>query len=166
MAGVNATGLRELYDHHAWATGVVLARAAELPSARTDGPARDALAHILTAERFWLAHWRGEERPDWRDLRRLPAAASAERWPLLQALTRAFLADLDDAALERILSLRTPIGQREGIPLWQMVTHVIQHGAQHRAEAAALLTAAGHSPGELDYIDFLEAREAAMGSPR
>ncbi len=163
---MNATGLRELYDHHAWATGVVLARAAELPPDRTDGPARDALAHILTAERFWLAHWRGEERPDWRDLRRLPAAASAERWPLLQALTRAFLADQDDAALMRLHSLRTPIGQREGIPLWQMVAHVIQHGAQHRAEAAALLTAAGHSPGELDYIDFLEAREAAMGNPR
>ncbi len=166
MAGVNATGLRELYDHHAWATGVVLARAAALPPERTDGPARDALAHILTAERFWLARWRGEERPDWRDLGRLPVTASAERWPLLQALTRSFLADLDDAALERLYSLHTPMGRQEAIPLWQMVTHVIQHGAQHRAEAAALLTAAGHSPGELDYIDFLGARDDAMGSPR
>ena len=166
MGGVDATGLRELYDHHAWATGVVLARAATLPPARTDGPLRDALAHILIAERFWLARWRGEERPDWRDLERLPAAASAERWPLLQALTRAFLADLDDAAIARPELMRTPVGQRPTIPLWQMIAHVILHGAQHRAEAAALLTAEGHSPGELDYIDFLDARDTAMGSPR
>ena len=44
----------------------------------------------------------------------------------------------------------------EGVPVWQMLVHVVNHGTQHRAEAAALLTAEGRSPGELDLIYYAE----------
>jgi uncharacterized damage-inducible protein DinB len=44
----------------------------------------------------------------------------------------------------------------EGVPVWQMLVHVVNHGTQHRAEAAALLTAEGRSPGELDLINYAE----------
>lgn len=44
----------------------------------------------------------------------------------------------------------------EGVPIWQMLVHVVDHGTQHRAEASALLTAEGRSPGELDLINYAE----------
>ena len=37
-----------------------------------------------------------------------------------------------------------------------MLVHVVNHGTQHRAEAAVLLTGEGRSPGELDMIDYAE----------
>ncbi len=44
----------------------------------------------------------------------------------------------------------------EGVAVWQMLAHVINHGTQHRSEAAALLTDAGRSPGEIDMIFYVE----------
>lgn len=44
----------------------------------------------------------------------------------------------------------------EGVPVWQMLLHLANHGTQHRSEAALLLTAIGRSPGDLDLIDYAE----------
>jgi uncharacterized damage-inducible protein DinB len=44
-----------------------------------------------------------------------------------------------------------------GISLWQALAHVVNHGTQHRSEAAVLLTDVGHSPGDLDMVDYAES---------
>ena len=51
----------------------------------------------------------------------------------------------------------------EGVPIWQMLVHVVNHGTQHRSEAAALLTDAGRSPGDLDMFDYSEELAAQAG---
>jgi hypothetical protein len=72
-----------------------------------------------------------------------------DRWA-----TRHVLAQLDgvDAAL-----------WGEGIAIWQMLAHLVNHGTQHRSESALLLTQAGRSPGELDLIVYLEEVVPTLG---
>ena len=53
---------------------------------------------------------------------------------------------------EQVLALRG-----EESLLWHYLVHVVNHGTQHRSEAAALLTEYGQSPGDLDFLIFLEA---------
>jgi uncharacterized damage-inducible protein DinB len=43
--------------------------------------------------------------------------------------------------------------------LWHLLVHVLNHGTQHRSEAALLLTSYGQSPGDLDLILFLRETE-------
>ena len=162
---VDANGLRELYDHHAWAMGVVLGHASlvteeQAQTMRFHGLAslEDTLAHVVRAERYWLATWRGVERSALPWVENI--AELADRWMNLQAETRAFLGGLSDGDLARPMRLSEPIPGRDTLAAGIM--HVVLHGAQHRAEAAVLLSDFGRSPGELDYIDFLEHREALL----
>ena len=70
--------------------------------------------------------------------------AAVDEW--LQTLTDGFVANA-----------------HEGVPVWQLLVHVVNHGTQHRAEAAALLTAEGRSPGELDLFDYAEEQADGDG---
>ena len=66
-----------------------------------------------------------------------------------------YLASLCDNDLERTIHYANSRGQAFENTLWHIFSHVINHSTQHRSEVAMLLTALGHSPGDLDLILFL-----------
>ena len=71
---------------------------------------------------------------------------------------RGFVASLTDDDLNRPVSYNTTKGLPMENILWHLMTHVVNHGTQHRSEAAMLLTGCGYSPGDLDLIVFLRER--------
>jgi uncharacterized damage-inducible protein DinB len=77
------------------------------------------------------------------------APESSERWEAEWAAVDAWLPTLTDDFIAYV---------HEGVPVWQMLVHVVNHGTRHRAEAAALLTGEGRSPSALDLINYADER--------
>lgn len=152
-----------LFDYSYWAHRRVLATAARL----TDGQftlrsvivgrdLRATLVHALDTECSWRLRLQGRPEEEWR--KTLPAsdyrnlAALVEHWARDEAEMRAWIATLDDATLARSADL----GPGPQPPLWYFLIHIVTHSQQHRAESAQLLTQLGHSPGDLDFLDYAD----------
>jgi uncharacterized damage-inducible protein DinB len=66
-----------------------------------------------------------------------------------------FLNVVTDERLNNTFDYKNTSGKPFTKVLWQVMVHVVNHGTQHRSEAAAILTDLGHSPGDIDLISFL-----------
>jgi uncharacterized damage-inducible protein DinB len=156
--------IRALYTYNAWANGRILDTAALLgrdafpvqhPGA---GSLQEILVHTAWAQWIWLRRWQGEspgERWDAVEFPDLPALRS--RWADVEVETARYLAELDAAELDQDISYVNFAGQTWRYPLWQMLLHQVNHATQHRSEAALLLTRAGHSPGDLDFLRYFDS---------
>jgi uncharacterized damage-inducible protein DinB len=149
--------IRDLFAYDRWATERLLRAADGIDEATwsraeviDDRGLGGILVHMLGAYQRWL-HGLLEDGTTHRPEREaLPSPDELRRrweaeWPQMDAL----LARIDDAWLAR---------DDEGVRFDWMLRHLANHDTQHRAEAAALLTQAGHSPGDLDLIVWLEDR--------
>jgi uncharacterized damage-inducible protein DinB len=81
--------------------------------------------------------------------------ALQERWEREAQALQDFLTALTDDDLNRTIRYKTTTGNAMANVLWHLMAHVVNHGTQHRSEAAMLLTGYGYSPGDLDLIVFL-----------
>ena len=174
MADAGQYGL--LFEYNAWANERVLEQSARVAEADYFAPAHGlsfgslhaTLVHILVAEIVWVARWRGREPPkSLRDARQADRLAMDEIpfFNLLRDMWREHQARMDEFATlltaERLaepVSYRTQYGEPNAQPLWQLMSHLLNHGTQFRAEAAVRLTQLGHSPGDLDLIVWLRGR--------
>ena len=68
---------------------------------------------------------------------------------------RAYLNPLSDEDMDSHLRYTASSGIQRDRIIWHCHIHLVNHGTQHRSEAAAILTDLGHSPGELDFTVFL-----------
>jgi uncharacterized damage-inducible protein DinB len=177
---MRADDFRLLFEYNAWANERVLERAAlldESPYFETVpglsfGSLHATLVHILVGEIVWLARWRGEKPPEAiRDARQADRLARdeiptferlQEMWSDHRESLAAYFASLTDPATEAALSYEDQYGNPWSQPVWQLMTHLLNHGTQFRAEAAVRLTQLGQSPGDLDLIVWLRGRGLAL----
>ena len=66
-----------------------------------------------------------------------------------------FVENVGEEALNNIVHYQRTGGEARKNILWHLMVHLVNHGTQHRSEAAAILTSFGHSPGDIDFIVYL-----------
>ncbi len=154
---MHAAEIRFLFAYDRWATHRVLAVLdgvdAELwgrPNRIGDRGLGGILFHQYAAALRWRLALQSEGEAELPQPEGEPLPTIAEirgRWGAEWAAVDAWLPNLTDGFVSHV---------HEGVPVWQMLVHAMNHGTQHRAEAAALLTAEGRSPGDLDLIVYAE----------
>jgi uncharacterized damage-inducible protein DinB len=154
---------KTLYDYNYWANAKILEVVEQVNEAQFTeetkdghGSLRETLVHILSAEWIWRSRWQGTSPTENLREEDLPTLGKLrERWREEEQQMLAFLAALGEEDVQRVVPYTNTRGQSYAAPLWQMMAHLVNHGTQHRSEAAVILSRLGHSPGDLDLLIFL-----------
>lgn len=161
--------VRERFRHDWWANGALLAflerqtraRRSVADDARSER-ACHLFGHLLATELFWLGRiedssdqtlpaWRGRSLPELR--------AQLDR---AQTKWDVFLEGLEPANFARPVSYRNVVGEQHENTLIQIIAHVLNHSAHHRAQIVAALRELDLEPPGLDYILYLRLPAADM----
>lgn len=164
---VHHSDIVTLFGFMYWTNGKLLDAADHLTpeqftalSTATTRDLRATLVHELDVEWSWrlnLQNWIDDDDAELNAGDFPDVASLRERWERDEREMRAWLGTLTDQHLAaEVASTFT----RDRRPLWQYLVHILTHAAQQQADAATLLTAAGHSPGEIGFIAYLHANES------
>ena len=161
---MNKQDMLILYKYNQWANAKILGAALNVtqeqyvaPASFPHGGLRGTLVHALFAEWIWRSRWEGtsptrrfkpEEFPTFESLR--------ARWLEEEKKLMEFVERISDERLNSTFDYNNISGKPFTKILWQAMAHLVNHGTQHRTEAAAMLTDFGHSPGDIDLIYFLD----------
>ena len=124
------------------------------PWATSHGSLREQIIHLISVDEVWFCELRGVEpsepfppaEADDRDMIR-------SRWDSVEGGMRLYLDALQDDQL-----FARPILEPEedqGLIVWQVLLHVVNHGTDHRAQLLRLLNDLGVKTTAQDYIFYV-----------
>ncbi|MDE2952031.1 MAG: DinB family protein [Chloroflexota bacterium] len=154
-----------LFKYNDWANERILDTAKKVSIEQLTAPKefgwgslRGTLVHLMEAEYAWRILLKTSEHVEWLQPEDFAdVSAIRARWAEERAAFWDYLNSLSDDDLAGTVSYEGGGIMRQRV-LWHCLAHVVNHGTQHRAECAALLTGFGHSPGNVDFTVFLSQR--------
>lgn len=160
---MNKQDILVLFNYNAWSNAKILDAASRVtqdeflaPAPVPHGGLRGTLVHTLFAEWIWRNRWEGipptlslklEDFPTFESLR--------ARWAYEETRLMKFVENLTDEGLYRRFKYISTEGYPHERVLWETMAHLVNHGTQHKTEAATILTSLGRSPGDIDLIVYL-----------
>ena len=161
---MNKQDILVFYQYNQWANAKILNSAANVTQEQYLAAAsfphsglRGTLVHALFAEWIWRNRWKGTSPAHRLKPEDFPTIESLHiRWLEEEKQLMDFVEGVTGEQLNRTFSYTNTSGKPFTKILWQAMAHVVNHGTQHRTEAAVILTDFGHSPGDIDLIYFLE----------
>ncbi len=157
--------IRLLIEHLWWTNRRLLDAAARLPGGAWEADVhlttrglRATLVHELNVEWSWRLALEGRPENEWADAEDLrpddfpTVAALRERWARESEALRDWVESLTD---DDLVEPTQPGLSSRSLPRWIFVQHLVSHGAQQAADAATLLSAAGASPGDIGFLEYV-----------
>lgn len=160
---MNKQDILTLYQYNQWANAKILGALAHVtqeqflaPATFPHGGLRSTLVHAMFAEWIWRNRWEGTSPTSrFKPEEFATVEALCTRWQEEENRLMEFVQHVTDERLNSTFDYNNIAGQPFSQILWYAMAHVVNHGTQHRTEAAAMLTDFGFSPGDLDLIYFL-----------
>jgi uncharacterized damage-inducible protein DinB len=157
---MNKQDILILYEYNAWSNAKILDAASHVtqeqllaPAPFPHGSLRGTLVHALFAEWVWRERWEGTSPTTKLQPQQFPTFESLRnRWAYEEGKLMKFVGDLTDERLYTRFKYTSTEGSPHERVLWEAMAHLVNHGTQHKTEAAAILTGFGHSPGDIDLI--------------
>ena len=159
---MNKQDILLLYKYNQWTNKKILDATSKVtqeqflaPASFPHGGLRGTLVHALFAEWIWRNRWEGTSptvrlKPD--DFPTFEALRA--RWTEEEKLLMAFVENVTEERLNSKFSYKATDGTPHERIIWQAMAHLVNHGTQHKTEAAAMLTDFGQSPGDIDMIVY------------
>ena len=143
-------------------TANLLAKAEKLDEATLNAPSiyghgsmYDLFVHLWAALENWRATLENGKTPPLGDTTSLTSVPA-----LRQALAQEFdawhtlIEGLSEEQIARMVTLENAKGETYEVEYWRVFQQLVFHNMQHATELAQLLTAAGQSPGDIDFFYF------------
>lgn len=163
---MNKQDIQLLFKYNQWANERIFNAASKLTSDQFISPGnfphggiRSTLTHALFAEWIWRNRWQGispTTRIKSEEFNTFEALKI--RWLQEENELMKFIENVTDEKLNSVFHYTSTEGIKYENILWQSMSHVINHGTQHRSEVAAMLTDFNLSPGDIDMIVFLRKK--------
>lgn len=157
-----------LIDYNYWANGLICKYTDRLnqneynqKAAHSHKSLHEILVHILFAEWIWRLRMMGNS-PSLAEISTLLRPQDftsldevVEKWFDEEMKMREFITQISEGKLFENLTYMTTKGDEVEDVFIDILTHVVFHGMQHRAEAASILHNYNQSPGDIDFIRYL-----------
>ncbi len=110
------------------------------------GSIRNQCVHLLNVDERWFAGLHGDEVPGWYMANRYKDFdVVRKKWDKVETYMRKYLRALDDKKLS---------SDMDGIKIWQVLYHILNHGTDHRAQILAGLHGLGAPTFAQDYFYY------------
>ena len=159
--------LQSIYAHASWANGKLFDTAARLTEAQLTEATGGSdsifalLVHMVDVQRTWLARAQHTVASPLDPASCSTFAALRDAWQRVDEASSTYVASLNADDLVEIVRYTNSKGEPQAYPRWQILLHQALHDAQHRSEAALLLSRLGASTGWLGYLIYIDETRAA-----
>lgn len=167
---MNTSDIQQLFGYTEWANALALDAAEKLSPEQLHQDVQishrsifGTLLHMAGAEWVWLERWHGRSHtgPEawarWTVARCPDVAALRAEWGIVTAERQAYLAELQDADLARVIAFKRIDGSAASLPLIQQLQHVVNHSTLHRGQVVGMLRQLGLVPPATDLLFYYRA---------